>query len=154
GYEIYYVNIILKPFLEKMKLAPGLFLDYCYYLKHFKKTQEINIGQLISCPDLLDACQKIRKGDGYSALGAVIIAPDVCIEDKRDFIRQLMMHGFELTQKDKALAALELYDEIPAEQKATMVCLLCVYKEGNLSILPYDIVQYVIQYIISLHKLW
>ncbi len=153
-HEIYYVNLILKPFLNTMMLGPGMFFKYCYYLKHHNKESmwHINIEQLVACADLLRKCQEHRIDD-CSALGAAIIAPDVCVKDKRGFIRKLMMHGFELTQKDRELAALELYDGIPTEQKEMMIFLLCAYNEGNLSILPYDVIQYIIQYIISLYEI-
>ena len=149
-HEAYYVNLLLKPFLKRIKLGPTLFLDYCYYLKHFKGAVQKNIAELISCPNLFRACQEIRK-DNYSALGAVIMAHGVSVEDKRDFIQKLMLNGFELTQNDKELAALNLYDVISTENKAKMILLLCDdYQEDSLSQLLPEIRKYIVQYLISL----
>lgn len=150
-HEVYYLDIILKPFIERIQLGPGLLLDYCYYLKHFEFDWRKHIGQLVESQYLLDECRKSRKGEGYSALGAVIIAHNVSVEVKRNVIQKLLLHGFEFTQTDRALAGLYLFDAIPVEQKAKMVFLLCYdnHEDSFLSLLP-EIRNYIAQYSISL----
>ncbi len=79
---------------------------YCYYYK-FYYSKSIKIGFMTD--DLFDA-SKYAYIKGYSILGAAIIARDVPIAAKRDLIQRLMRNGFSLTEKDKTLVELELYD--------------------------------------------
>ena len=66
--------------------------------------------------------------NGYSALGAAMLAKDVSIDDKRDFIQQLLNYGFELTKKDSAILKLEFCDGLSADQQAKMIFLLCDHR--------------------------
>ncbi|HJZ23111.1 MAG TPA: hypothetical protein VJ201_01525 [Candidatus Babeliales bacterium] len=79
---------------------------YCYYYQ-FYYSKSIKISLMTD--DLFDASQHARI-NGYSVLGAAIIARDVPIDAKRDLIQRLMRKGFALTEKDKILVELELYD--------------------------------------------
>ena len=84
--------------------------------------------------------------DGYSAIGAAIIAPDVSTESKRDFIKQLIDLGFKLTPKDKMLAELELYNAIPAEKKAEIVAFL------SRKDMPYDVTKKIVSCMLDLYR--
>lgn len=150
-HENYYIGILFKPFFVSINISPSIFLHYCYYLKHFTFDWRKHIEQLVAHPNLLDICKQLRKGDGYSVFGAVIIAPDVPIAIKRNVIQKLLFHGFELTEKDRSLAKLYVYDVILAEQKEKMIFLLydghC--EDCLLQLLP-DIRKYIAQYFFSL----
>ncbi len=115
---------------------PIEFLKYCYH-RNMHTYICMRIEQLDESASLFNNYKDIYI-DGYSALGAAIIA-DIDIEPKRDFIKRLMKHGFELTIKDKAVATLELYDAIISKQKEVMVCLLSTVGPGNFLMLPRDI---------------
>jgi len=134
---------------------PVEFLLYCY--------NQAMHGNLVSNfaiidDSLLNTCKKVRL-NGYSALGAAIIATHGYVrQDKYDtaedgsivlneyfikvkpyFIQALMQDGFTLTEKDRTLVALELYDAIPAEHKQTMILLLNDKQESYFSVLPHDV---------------
>ncbi len=104
-------------------ISPINFLRYCYYQKFHNDKSKEDIQKLASDASLLNDFKNIQV-DGYSALGAAIIAPGVSIESKRNFIEQLMHLGFQLTKKDRMLAELELYDAIPEGEKTKMILLL------------------------------
>ncbi len=125
----------MKDLANSIDINPVLFLEHCYHQRFFWHNfitwSDLDVS-------LINKCKKARI-DGYSALGAACIARDIPISHKRDFIRPLIEHGFELTEKDKALAVIELYDAIPAEQKKKIIFLLFTVCQGNFAILPYDI---------------
>ena len=123
------------------------FLQYCYYQKfHMDKSKE-NMQDLASAnfKDLLDAYKEAQI-DGYSAIGAAIIAPDVSIESKRNFIEQLIDLGFKPTKKDKMLAELQLYDAISAEKKAEIVAFF------SRKDMPYDVTKKIINCMLDLYR--
>lgn len=131
----------LRPLLCVVNANSTNFLLYCYYRKYHDDFERGSMEELALHKKLLNACKNARI-DGYSALGAAIIANGLSIKTKRDFIQQLMNHGFELTEKDKTLAAAEFCDNIPAEQRAKINSLLAS-GQGNLSLLPYDIRKFI-----------
>ena len=91
--------------------------------------------------------------DGYSCIGAVLIAKKASDKEKYDFIQELINdHGFEPTAKDIVLANLALYDEIPAQEKKKFVLLLCNHQEDNLSDLLPEIRKQIAQRMIQLCK--
>lgn len=130
---------------------PNEFFRYCY---HQNLHNEFEFGTA-DVEDLrgswFEACKKAQI-NGYSAVGAAIIAKDVFVEYKRSFIQKLMNKGFQLTEEDRKLVVFELYDAIPAEQKKFMISLLQDHKEGNLALLPYDVRKYIVDYIVHLYR--
>lgn len=127
---------------------PVLFLEHCYHQRFWWRNFIVRSDVDI---DLIDRCKKAQI-DGYSALGAACIARDMPIGYKRDFIRPLMDHGFELTEKDRALAIIELYDAISAEQKKEMIFLLFILGQGNFAILPHELGKYIVYYMMYSFK--
>lgn len=108
---------------NRMKLFPNDFLLYCYYQKFHTNQSKGDMEKLVSANfknlpnDDLDTLNKYKAAqiDGYSAIGAAILAPDVSVQSKREFINQLFELGFKPTKKDIMLAELVLYDAIPKE---------------------------------------
>ena len=125
----WFFELLLDPFYKKITDDPTIFLHYCYS-QQYHKDSAIDFVELTISIDLLNKCQHARI-DGYSALGAAIVAREVSVESKRNFIRQLMDFGFKLTQKDKVLAELMVYDSISANHKKKMILLLCDDQEDN-----------------------
>lgn len=144
--EYWYFDLLLGGFYVSVTDDPTMFLYYCYYQKHHKDSG-MDLLELTISTDLLNTC-KHADIDGYSALGAAIIAQGIDNASKRDFIQQLIDFDFVFTQKDKVLAELMLYDSISAEHKKTMIFLLCNHETDNLSILPYDVRKSVIYLIL------
>lgn len=154
--ESWYLNVLLNPYTCRFKGKgmvenPLIFLYYCYYQQYhneYPSTQRERIEkQLGSSLDVLNMCKMVQI-NGYSALGAAIVAKNVAIENKREFMQKLIDYGFKLTQKDRTLVELDLYDSIPGEQKKSMVLLLSDHTQGNLSILPHDVRKYIVHYIL------
>lgn len=113
-------------FQSSTNLKPINFLRYCFYQFCHTDQNKQEMQQLISqYPDLhpLDEYKKIEI-NGYSAIGAAILAPEVSIENKREFIEQLLNLGFLPTKKDVMIAKLQLYDAIPPEEKEKMMLFL------------------------------
>lgn len=135
--EYWYFDLLLGGFYQSITDDPAMFLYYCYYQKHHKDSS-MNFVELTVSTDLLNQCKQAII-DGYSALGAAIIAKDIVDASKRDFIQQLIDFDFTFTQKDKVLAELMLYDSISAKHKKTMILLLCNDQTSNFSVLPYDV---------------
>lgn len=129
---------------------PFEFLKYCY--NHDLDCNE-RLAFAVSIDDLsillLDKCKEVRI-DGYSALSAAILAKNIP-ENKSIFIQELVQKGFMLTADDRKLIALELYSIIPVEQKEIMIFLLQDHKEGNLSLLPYDVRKCMVDYMVQLN---
>ena len=145
--EQWYFELLLSPFLEKISNDPIMFLHYCYYQKHHLDRELDLLEFVVFSTDLLNKCLHMCI-DGYSALGAAIIAQDVADVSKRDFIQQLIDFDFKFTQKDKVLAELVLYDSISEDHKKTMILLLCNHQMGDFSVLPYDVKISVIYWIL------
>lgn len=145
--EFWYFKLLLDPFFEKIKDDPSVFLYYCYYQKHHKDRELDLLEFVVFSTDLLNKCLHMCI-DGYSALGAAMLAKDITDDNRRDFIRQLIDFGFTCTQKDKVLAELLLYDSISVKHKKTMILLLCDDHRSDFSILPYDVKKYLIYWIL------
>jgi hypothetical protein len=138
-----------------MHQDPVRFLQYCYYKKiHKDNNNELDIKRLrmLNKPIPLQAFQNARI-DGYSALGAAMIAKDISYDEKRDFIQVLINYDFKPTQKDIELAKLILYDEITKQSKPMLHIL---YSQANWSVLPKEVRKTIIQNMIQLFKneLW
>ncbi len=97
--------------INSMCQNPVQFLQYCYCFRHYEIMLNPSISDLEDNPVLLERCLAAQK-DGYSALGAVMIAENASIEEKYNFIQKLIKYGFKPTLKDIQLARLFLYDEI------------------------------------------
>lgn len=136
---------------------PVKFLKYCYmqYLhegvprvSHLHELYVLSVhGRHEIVRTLLDKCKKAHK-NSYSALGAAILARGVSMNYKRNFIYQLLQYGFTLTEKDRGLVKVLLYQAIPAE----VLSLLHDNQESNFSVLPLDIRRCIVYYIAHLLK--
>ncbi len=116
--------------INDIDTAPIKFFQACYYQK-FHQIHIFNmlIHKLDTCAPLLKKCQNVQI-DGYSALGAAMLAEDISDDAKRNFIQELINLDFKPTPKDIGLAELVLYDEIPAKQKEKIVFLLCSLQQS------------------------
>ncbi len=154
-YDLCYFNSNAKRILTRVENNPNSFLLYCYYQKFHDNWDRDDIDFLITPKhaDLFTRCKNVRI-EGYSALSAAIMAKDLAVASKHDFIQKLIDNGFELTEKDTLLAASELYDGILTEQKTSVLDFLL--GQGNFSVLPLDVRRYTMQYVIDAFKetLW
>ncbi len=146
----WFFELVLDPFYKKIIDDPTVFLHYCYSQKYHQDSAN-DFKEFTMSADLLNKCQHVSI-DGYSALGAAIVAPDVSVKTKRDFVRQLMSFGFKLTQKDKVLAELMVYDSISVDHKKKMILLLSNYQKDNWCMLPHDVRKFIVYYMIDLFK--
>lgn len=119
------------------------FLYYCYYQQFHKDEMWMNLDQLKNL-NLFDICQKAQI-DGHSAFSATIIAEDISIEQKRNFIQKLINNGFKPTQKDIGIAKLNLYDETKEHQITTLHLL-------HAHSLPQEIRKQITQHLLQLYK--
>ncbi len=137
--------------------CPQEFLKYIYYEEFHKTEYLFNLELLSKDPNLLKKCL-IAQIDGYSALGAAIIAStkkpspsqlDDSIQRKRFLIKNLMKIGFKPTSKDKELAYLELYERTPedSECKLQLAFLSKTYHPSELPKLPIEIVRHIASYV-------
>lgn len=132
---------------DKIAENPVLFLKFCYF-QELQVTGYINISirDFDNSNSLSDKCRAARI-DGYSALGAAMLAKEVQDACKGAFILDLKDRGYTLTEKDKELLVLELYDVIPVRCKKIMILLLCDQQTNDE--LPHDIRNYIVQYIMD-----
>lgn len=151
GTERWCFNLLVKPFFKEINADPLVFLQYCYGQKYHTDKREKHLSLLVTSVDLLNRCKEARI-DGYSALGAAIIAKSVRLKDRCTFVRRLMQYGFEMTEEDRVLSALELYDAISTEHKEKMVLFLCDHKESGLSMLPHDIMKHIVHCAVQVFK--
>lgn len=130
---------------------PVMFLKYCYY-QNLHECLICTSIEWLDTPDALrDKCKKAQI-DGYSSLGAAILAQAVPDKEKGSFIQKLKNYGFELTEKDKELVVLEFYDSIPTEHKEIMTSLLSASGQSGLYILPYDVRRCIVWYMAATFK--
>jgi hypothetical protein len=101
-----------------LRISSDRFLQYCYYQKFHKTEPNMNLEDLKKDLTLLNKCQNVDI-DGYSALGAAMLAKDVSSQDKRVFIKELIDYQFKLTPKDAQLAEFIFYAEIMKEEQST-----------------------------------
>lgn len=90
--------------------------------------------------------------DGYSALGAAIISEHGPFLDRKKFVEKLLDHGFTLTEKDKKLAPLVLYNKISELARESMILLLHEHQEGDLGSFPYEVKKIIVNYMVRLYK--
>lgn len=146
------IPLVSGYFRDRVKINPAVFPRYCYIQKFHRELDAcFKLSDLDQDAILLNECKEARI-NGYSALGAAILAKDVDIEYKKDFINQLMDKGFTFTENDKALIALELYNAIPAEEKQMMLFLLHDHQEGGLTLLPHEVKRYIVDCALCLYK--
>lgn len=154
-YDLSLFSHHIKPLLVTASNNPNNFLLYCYYQKHHDDWDRTDINYLITPEhvELLKKCQETHI-DGFSALGAAIAAKYIAIKNKREFIQKLIDNGFELTEKDRLLAAIELHDGILTEQETGIFSLLSGHE--NFGILPSDVRRCITGYLIDIFKetLW
>jgi len=89
--------------------------------------------------------------NGYSVLGASMIAKDVSIEEKRNCIQELINRGFKPTSKDMVLANLYLYDGMLGHQKI-FLHLSHAHSQADWSVLPQEVRKLIAQHMIQLFK--
>jgi hypothetical protein len=109
----------------------------------------------------LTQCQNASI-NGYSALGAAMLAPDISFEKRRVFIRELIKYGFKSTLRDMQLAELILYDEIMKEErgiglkskklKIKFIHLLHSDSSAPWRVLPKELRKLIAQYMIQVLK--
>lgn len=131
--------------VAQIDINPVEFLKYCYNQNlHERFPFAVDVNYMDA--SLLEKCKKTEI-DGYSALGAAIIAKDAfvtlnkCIlaPMKPIFILKLMNRCFTLTEKDKILVTLELYNAISAKEKEKMMLLLHDSQDGHFSVFPHEV---------------
>lgn len=143
-----YMSLTLPLFsIHNIDANPIKFLQYCYYQK-FHENGFVQLRHFNTC--LYRKCQK-EQIDGYSALGAAIIAKETPIQKRCKFIQRLIRHGFKPTPKDIELAELILYDEKPIELYKTLLHLLS-HSEINWSVLPLEIRKEIAHCMVELFK--
>lgn len=129
----------------KLRRTRQGFLQYCYYQKFNKYSHDL-ISQLLHSVLTLLNGYKETQINGFSAIGAAILAPDITIKTKRDFIQLLLNFGFKPTKKDIMLAELQLYDAIPAEKKAEIVAFL------NRKDMPSEVTKQIVSCMVDLYR--
>jgi hypothetical protein len=137
--------------IQSMCQNPIQFLQYCYCMKHYEITLNPSIFDLDDNPELLAKCLTAQK-DGYSALGAVMIAEDASYKERCDFIQKLIFYGFKPTENDIQLARLFFYDEVMKAEWKQLKYLFDVNLLAVLNKLPKELKQLVAQYIIEMLK--
>jgi hypothetical protein len=151
----YWSPVISGLFLQRpIQANPVEFLKYCYYFKaghYVNNFFSIDLSHLDQDVSLLNMCKNTCI-DGYSALGAALLAEGMYIEYKKCFINELLRRNFTFTEKDITLIALHLHDVIPAEQKQMIISLLHGHQESDLAMFPHDIKRCIVDYIVHLHK--
>lgn len=134
---------------------PDMFLAYCYLQKFHACEFYMNLKRLDKSDILLKKCQIVSL-NGYSALGAAMIAKEVSFEKRRTFIQELIDRGFKPTQKDITIAKLYLHDSIPAKDKEIFFHLIHEPAKANWSVLPKEIRSLIVRYMIQIlkNKFW
>jgi hypothetical protein len=111
---------------------------------------------LNNAPALFNKCLNARL-DGYSALGAAMLAPDMPLYVRYNFAQQLINLDFIPTPKDREIAELILYDEIKKNKRASefkkkLIHLLHPDSPAHWHILPYEIRQLIAWYLVEVIK--
>lgn len=139
---------------NRVDADPTQFLNYCYYQKFHNNVDDLVmmdniVDEFNSNPSLLQKCQTARI-NGYSALGAAMLAPDISAKKKRAFNQTLANYGVKPTPEDVALAELLLYDAlIDKRKREAFICLVHLQKKWNI---PADIKKIIDCYMIQLFK--
>ncbi len=153
-YPLEEYSIALHPFsVDEIDTMPTQFLHYCYYQK-FHTILGMTLNHLDTSASLLIKCQNAQT-NGYSCLGATMIAKDMLTEEKRDFIDELLKRNFKPTPEDIQLTKLILYDGITTHQ-TTILHLRHAHSQADWSVLPPEIRKLIALYMIELFKseLW
>lgn len=136
------------------KPDPREFLGYCYChsIKDdigfcpLRTLRALNLN-----PSMLEKYHEVRC-NGYSALGATMMAEDTSIKEKHTLIQKLITrYAFKLTLKDIGLAELILYDAITEHHK-TFLHLLHAHSSIHWSALPQEVRTQIAQHMIRLFK--
>ncbi len=142
----YNSSMLLSRFwLEDFK--PINFFRSCCYKFHHKMT----IFKLSSSYSLFNTYKNVQI-NGYSALGAAMMANDISPDVKRNFIQELVNLNFKPTAKDIELAELYLYDAICTITKEKIILLLCDHQKDNLPQLLPEIRTQIAYHLIQLFK--
>lgn len=144
------------------------FFQYCYYQKFLKKDHYHTLSTIFEKDEYQDAySERIRKRfdnchslrDGYSAISAAMIAQDKSLQEKCEFINELLKYNFKPNQKDMQLAELIVYDEIIAKNNnLAFIHLLYDEKTAEQSslatrpVLPKEIRLIIAQYLAAILK--
>jgi len=150
-------TMLLAFYVDTIKTKKHSFLQYCYYYKYWKNnTEMMNIHNLKTDLTALNICQE-TKINGYSALSAIMLAPDVSFPERQKFIQKLIEHNFKPTFNDIQLAKLIFYDEILKEEQITMLKikfmhLLNSYEPTTWSIFPKEVKELIANYMIQATK--
>ncbi|HLX54489.1 MAG TPA: hypothetical protein VKR58_11135 [Aquella sp.] len=141
--KTYILPVTLQLFSKKgVEAKPIRFLQYCYYQKFHKNEME-NLQTLQDDFTLLNKCLNAQI-DGYSAIGAAMLAPDMPLYAKYNFVQELINLDFKPTPQDIEIAELILYDEIMKNQlglefKKKLIHLLHPGSPAHWHILPHDV---------------
>ena len=153
-----YSLVVTSPLFsfEKINTVPALFLRYCYYQKFHKTEFSMNLEILKNNLALLSKCRRARVSF-YSAVGAAMLAPDIPLYARYNFVQQLINLDFCSTPKDREIAELILYDEImknkqKSEFKKKLIHLLHPDSPAHWHILPQDIRKLIAQYLVEVIK--
>jgi hypothetical protein len=128
------------------------FLLYCYYFKFHK--DKVNVQLLGS--DTIRLCRGAQL-DGYSGLGAVMLARDMSLHARYNCVQQLINLDFCPTPKDREIAELILYDEImknkqESQFKKKLIHLLHPDSPAYWRELPQEIRKLIAQYLVEVIK--
>lgn len=146
--KVDYNSIIKLSKFWSDEFNPINFFRSCYYKFHHKMT----IYKFKLSYSLLDTYQNVQI-DGYSALGAAILANEISTDEKRNFIQELINLDFKPTVKDIRLAELYVYDSYEiAEYKNIFLHLLQDNPNSNWFMLPHDIREQIVRLLIQFFK--
>lgn len=144
--------------INKAETPSGL-LNCCYYYKHWQEDEKID-EKIMDFNKLGHNSSVLKKYEnaqieGYSALGACMIAQDISFAKRRMLIQYLSNHNFKPIPKDIGIAELILYDGTLKHREKFMH--LCnPHPETNWSVLPKDLRLGIAYYIIRIlkNKFW
>lgn len=134
--------------------SPHGFFKDCYWLQLIEDDLDDTYIESFK-GSLLDMYKKTQI-DGYSALGAVIISKKGSLLHRQELIERLLNKGFTLTEKDKTLAPLALYNQIQDLYTEAMILLLQDHlhdhQKDSLAVLPHEVIRLIVGYMVYLHK--
>jgi len=135
-----------------------VFIEHCYFHQSYPENFTCNLKFLDKNPTELNTCKNLRK-HGYSCLGALLmgypISQEECKEHKQKqcaCITMLKVRDFIPTEEDKKVVQLRLYNSINKKHKTTLTLLLSNNQYNNLAVLPHEVRQHIMRYLISSKK--
>jgi len=134
---------------QDIRNKPEEFLQYCCYQKYHGTEKEVTIEMLDNDHILLNKCRNARI-NGYSALGAALLAKNGNDEDTSIIINKLLERGFVPTTKDKGIVQWNLYKTI-TEKHITAITFL-FSQHPDVAQLPNEIRRLILHYIINVIK--